>query len=110
MNHTGAPDNQIHKDDKPLRVFDLEIMDGYGAGRSESVTAHMIVFDEGYTQFWERRPDDQPDFLVLAVRSADVAELRELRPCEPEDPAEVVKPVKRSAEVAEGLLALDSGD
>lgn len=123
MNHLGAPDNPTHETapNKPMRQFDLETAP-YGRDAmhdTELVDAHVFRINGGYTEFWITRPEDEPDFLVLAVRSDTVVRMTELpqTPKHTHEPAwddgETTpdpKPVKRDAALNADLLTLDSGD
>lgn len=47
---------------------------------SEEVSAHYIDFDNGYIKFWEITPSaGEQNFLVLALKQAQVQEIEEIR-------------------------------
>lgn len=109
------PPPQPEPEDRPLRWFDLEVRRG-GMIYPHEIRAHYLAFSEGFTQFWQNKPANVPDFLVLAVRSDDVVILEESADDAPvlAAPVPVAEPagkvVRRPLETGADLLDLDDLD
>jgi hypothetical protein len=118
MNHPGAPEAVAPEWRAPtsLRAFKIEVVNQGGEQDWRQVDAHRIVFGERFVQFWENRPPDEPDFMVLAVHVSEIVTVEELRwvaktVTDPTPIAEADVPVvRRPLDVAADLLHLSDLD